>query len=170
MDKILTKVLEISDESYRQERERSNNLLTKSDYIIKYISTAFVFTNAIFALLASNKVIKIGILAVLYILIAVTFCISLYYAVRAQVLRKAKYYPTGNTIIKELESDFEKKPVMPTDITMLNKLINYSSDYIEELQKVNDDRAKLINIAYKSYLVSISLISLSFIAIMIIIA
>lgn len=133
MKELLSKILDISKESYNQEINRSNNLLTKSDYLIKYISATFVFINAIFVFLATNRVLNLFILAGVYLIISEILCWSLFLAVRAQVLKKALYFPTGNTVIDEIKDEWNSDGIENNEITLTNKTINYYSDFVNIL-------------------------------------
>lgn len=170
LNKILDDVLLTTKVSQEQEKVRADNLLTKTDYIIKYISATFVLINAIFVFLAANKIINLFLVSAIYISISIPLCYSLFFAVRAQVLKNVKYFPTGNDEIISLRDFYDKENRMPSEIEMKNRTLNYYSEYIKSLESANNARSNLINTAYKSYLASIFLISLGLITVLIIIA
>ncbi|GAB6156608.1 hypothetical protein JCM17380_53620 [Desulfosporosinus burensis] len=103
LGKMLDKVLEISKVSYEQENDRSKQLLTKSDYLIKYISSITIFVNIFLPLAFANKIISLKILILMYVLISIPLIFSLFYSVRVQILKPGKFFPTGKRVLEEIK-------------------------------------------------------------------
>ena len=170
MENILKKVQIINEESYNQEIKRSTLLLTKSDYVIKYIMSTFVFINALLAFLVTSKIINIWILVVFYLISGCLLCSCLYLAVKVQILLKGEYFPTGETILNDIKKDIQSSGEIPNPIRLDRDLIRYYSTYTTKLEEANNERATILNQSYKFYLASILFIFSMFFIILIVIA
>ena len=166
-DKMFDKVLEIAKVSYDQENDRSKQLLNKSDYLIKYISTITIFVNIFLPLAFTNKVIDLKILIVMYVIISVPLILSLFFSIRAQILKPGKFFPTGKTVLQEIKKN---KNDLNSALKIKNRFILYYSSSTEELQSSNDDRARILKFAYKQYIYSILILVIVVFVIMILIA
>lgn len=164
------KILEITKESYNQEVRRSNSLLTKSDYLVKYITSTFVFINAILVLIMNNKLINPWINVFIYMVSGILLCRSLYLAVRVQILSKGVHFPTGMTLLNDIAKKYndEKKTTTTQDMDM--QIIFYYSRYIEELEVANNMKASILNKAYTWYLRTIIGITIMLFVLLILIA
>lgn len=168
VEKVLERTLDIVKESYNQENNRAKALLTKSDYIIKYITSTFVFVNAMVLILINNKMVNLVILVILYFIVGAMLCFSLYNAVKAQALLDVAYFPTGDTILKDLAKlDNEQENL---SIYLSRDIISYYSQYIEKLEEANNKRAKILKQAYGIYNSSVIVITLLIFIIILIIA
>lgn len=159
---LLNKILDITQESYKQENSRASNLLTKSDYLIKYVTGAFALINVIFVFIAVNKLINLWSIGICYLIIAITMLFCMIYSIRAQILKLGKYFPSGKQILLDIVKKYKEEVVEYNDQKMINETIIYYSEYIEQLEIVNNDRADLINKSYKLFLVSIIEIIVTF--------
>lgn len=167
---MIEKIINITKESYNQELNRSNLLLTKSDYLVKYITSTFVFINALFVFLVSSKLVNTWYLAIMYAISGVLLCRDLYLAVRVQILTKVKFFPTGNTILQDIKSVYEKEKKQITPMKIDIDTVNYYSKFIEELENSNNKKANILNNAYNWYLGTIIFITFIFFVILLIIA
>jgi energy-coupling factor transporter transmembrane protein EcfT len=167
LDKLLEKVLQISKVSYGQEVDRSKQLLAKSDYLIKYLSTIFVFVNIFLPLAFKYNIINLKVLAFIYFAISVPLIFSLFLSIKSQRLRLGMFFPTGKYLLEEMKRNQDK---FNTEIKMKNKSILYYSTSTETLQKTNDERAKNLKAAYTSYFSSIIILAVAIFSIMIIVA
>lgn len=166
-ENMLDKTLEISRISYEQESDRNKQLLNKSDYVIKYISTIIIFVNIFFPILFANKVIKIKILILIYLFISFPLIASLFYSIRSQILKKVEFFPTGDVILKKIKS---KEKNFENDIEIQNRIIIYYSRSTKRLQATNDKKAKLLKTAYRSFIFSIIFLVISILITMMLIA
>lgn len=163
--KIIDEALEMSKTSYNQENERSKQLLNKSDYLIKYISAIFIFVNIFLPLAFSNSIINLVALSIMYFLISAPLIFSLFYAVRAQILKPGDFFPLGEKILLKIKNREYKKL-----FKIRSRHIMYYSKSTEKLQSSNDDRAKLLKKAYWSYIFSVCMLAIIILIIMILIA
>ncbi|WP_288222527.1 hypothetical protein [uncultured Clostridium sp.] len=170
MKDIIEKIKSITQVSYEQEIARSKAILTKSDYLIKYITSTFVFMNAALVFLATSKLVSPWILVIVYMISGVVLCYSLYKALKVQILLKGLFFPTGKTIMKDISKQLNENSERITPLELDRDIILYYSNYTEELENSNNNRAKILNSAYKWYLSSIILITMHFFIILIIIA
>ena len=166
-EKMLDKVLEISKISYDQENDRSKQLLNKSDFLIKYISTISIFVNIFLPLAFTNKIINLTILILMYFIISIPLISSLFYSIRVQILKPGKFFPTGKRILEEIKNNGDS---LNSDIKIKNRFIMYYSSSTEVLQKSNDKRAKILKTAYWQYVTSIIILVVAVLIIMIIVA
>lgn len=170
MEEIFKKVQIINEESYNQEIKRSSLLLTKSDYVIKYIMSTFVFVNALAVFLASTKLINAWILVIFYLISGSLLCYCLFLAIRVQILLKGEYFPTGDTLLNDIIKYIKDPKSHNIEIKLDRDLISYYSKYTCALEKANNERATILNSAYYYYLSSIGFISIMFFIMLIIIA
>lgn len=164
---ILERILKISKTSYEQEVDREKQLLTKSDYLIKYISVIFGFINIFLPLIFKYEVINLYILIIMYVITTIPLIITLYYSIKSQSLKKAVFFPTGKSMLEKLKTEMNN---YCRDDKLINKEILYYSNSTEELQKSNDKRSNILKRAYTNYFVSIMVIALMIFILMIIIA
>lgn len=170
MQEILKKVQIINEESYNQEVKRSSLLLTKSDYVIKYIMSTFVFVNALLVFLTSTKLVNAWLLVLFYLVSGSILCYCLFLAVRVQILLKGEYFPTGETILNDIKKDMNSSGQRFSEIRLDRDLIRYYSEYTSKLEEANNDRARILNSAYYYYLGSIGFIFIMFFIMLVIIA
>lgn len=168
-DEIIAEILDTTIISYKQETERSNLLLTKSDYLVKYITSTFVFLNAISVLMITNNMINKMIIVFMYLIVGVALCMALVKAVSAQILLKGKYFPTAGDILNGIveKGEFDDDKIKKK---LIKDKLGYYTQYTKELESANNERAKKINIAYKIYIGGVVGIVVGIMMIMIIIA
>lgn len=159
---MIERILNITKESYTQELNRSNVLLKKSDYLIKYITSTFVFINALFVFLLNNQLIDTLGLAISYAISGILLCRDLYLAVRVQNLTKVKFFPTGNTILQDIKSNHQKEGKKITPMNLDVDTVNYYSEFTEALENSNNKKAEILNKAYNWYLSTIIIITVIF--------
>lgn len=164
---IFDEILRVTIKSYDQETNRSSLLLTKSDYLIKYITATFVFINAISAFLIANKVISSCVIVIGNIAIGAILCFSLYFAVNVQLFVRGNYFPTGMEIFRAIKNKYNADKIEKTPLDLRMDTIKYYSDYIDNLEKSNNKKAEMLNSAYKVYLIGVVCITLFFFIILI---
>lgn len=167
IEKMLDKVLEISKVSYEQENDRSKQLLNKSDFLIKYISSITIFVNIFLPLAFTNKIINLTVLILIYFVISIPLILSLFFAIRVQILKPVKFFPLGKRVIDEIKNN---RNAWNTTLKIKNRFILYYSSSTEELQVSNDHRAKILKVAYKQYLSGIIILVVAVLIIMILVA
>lgn len=145
---LLKRVLEITKESYKQECDRSGKILTKSDYIIKYVTTILVFINAIMVFMISNMINNKELIIAVYIVNSIILIISLTCAINAQSLLKVNFFPTGKVILSDLNNYSQQNSELYSPTEMLKDEVLYYSNCIESLEEVNKKRAKYLKCAY----------------------
>lgn len=145
---LLQGVLRVAKESYKQELDRSNKLLAKSDYVIKYVTSILVFINAIMVLMMNAVIVdKLWIIGG-YIVNSIILLVSLIYAVRTQNLVQVEFFPLGETLLQDLNSYYEQNNKLYTSQEMLNDEVMYYSESVKKLSEVNDARADFLKKAY----------------------
>ena len=169
-DDMIVEITNVAIESYKQEQNRESILLTKSDYVIKYITATFVFVNAICALLITNEVIPTIIVCVMYFIVGASLCVSLAYSIRAQLLVKGEFFPTGVDVLNGMQEEYKKNGTEKSVCDLKMDTIKYYDNYTKTLQKANDDKAKKLKIAYRIYLNSVICIMVIFFVLCVIIA
>lgn len=91
-DEVVDQLLEIAKISSEQERDRTQNLLVKSDYLVKYITATFVFLNAIYVFLLKLDVVKPIWIVLLYVVPGILLCVAMWNAIKAQELVDVKFF------------------------------------------------------------------------------
>lgn len=165
--KILDEVLDISKVSYDQENDRSRQLLTKSDYLIKYIFAITIFVNIFLPLAFANKIINLTALILMYVFISIPLILSLFFSIRVQILKPGKFFPVGKRVLEEIKNSGD---ALNSDLKIKNRFILYYSSSTNELQESNDTRAKILKTAYKQYILSIVILVSIILVIMILVA
>lgn len=163
-------ILSISKESAAQEERRSEVILKKSDFLMKYISAIFVIINAVCIFAITHTSIKPIFVFVYYIATGLCLLISMFFTINAQTLVQAKFFPTGQDILKTIQHN-SKDPSNPTYTFQKSKVdaIKYYGKYTDSLQKTNDKRAKSLKRAYSCFFVGIFCVTIgSFIMIVLI--
>ncbi len=167
LETALDKILEVSKTSYDQESERNKQLLTKSDYLIKYISAIFIFINIFLPLAFQNKIVNLKVLVFMYIFVCIPVLICLFFCIRAQVLRSCSFFPTGKETILEMKKNSQD---FNSEIKIKNKHISYFSSSTKSLEESNNTRSELLKKAYWAYFSSIGAVFFIIFIIMILIA
>jgi hypothetical protein len=167
---MLIEITKVAQESYKQEKDRASLLLTKSDYIIKYVTATFVFINALCALLIANKVVPLTLVCILYLIVGILLCISLSLSIKAQLLVKGEYFPTGVDILSEMKQNYDKNGHEKSLVDLKFDTLKYLDKYTKALEAANNDKAKTLNKAYRAYLSGIISITIIFFILCVIIA
>lgn len=167
---IITEILSCAVESSKQEMSRSNILLAKSDYLMKYISAAFVIVNAICAFAISREFIPAAIVCVYYLLTGLLLLISMVITIQVQTLLKVEYFPTGTQILEGMAEKWESDKEVYSILNLQIDNIKYYSQYTESLKEANDDRAKKLKQAYKCFMYATVGMAIGFLVFLILIA
>lgn len=159
MDKILKledEILTVSKTSAAQEENRSEILLKKSDYLMKYISATFVIINALCVFAVTQTSISSCFIFIYYIVTGISLLLSTFFTINAQTLVESKFFPTGQDVLKSIQHNSNKPYTLSKSKT---DTIKYYSKYTEALKNSNDKRAKSIKRAYRYYFVGIFFIT-----------
>lgn len=167
---IIAEILSCAVESSKQEMSRSNILLAKSDYLMKYISATFVIVNAVCAFAISREFIPAAIVCVYYLLIGILLLISMVITIQVQTLLKVEYFPTGTQILEGMAERWESDKEVYSILNLQVDNIKYYSQYTESLKEANDDRAKKLKQAYKCFVYATVGVAIGFLIFLILIA
>lgn len=168
-EQMINEIMKISVESYKQEKDRAALLLTKSDYLNKYITATFVFVNAFCAFLLTNSAVSKIAICIVYPLIGMFLCISLFLSTKAQVLLKGKFFPTGMDIWEGMKKEAEQG-TEKNELSLRLDSIIYYNEYTKALEEANNSKAKILNWAYKTYLFGTIGLTIGFFIICLIVA
>lgn len=150
-EQIVDEILKCSEESSKQEFERSQILLKKSDYLMKYISASFVIANAVSGFAVARNFVPDGIVCIYYLIVGILLLIGMTSAIKAQTLLEVNFFPTGMQILEGMV----KKKVDEDKVYSLQDIkidsIKYYSKYTDSLKTANDERAKIIKQGYRSF-------------------
>lgn len=166
---ILDEILKVAIESSNQEKERSQILLTKSDYLMKYIAAMFVFVNAVCVFIMSNSNVSAWIVCIYYFLVGMSFLFSVCFTIKAQTLLKCVFFPTGQDIFSNMLLKYNEGNTLTSQDLRIDT-IKYYSNYTKSLQVANDNRAKLIDKGYNAFFIGTIVITGGLFLIMVIIA
>lgn len=149
-------ILSISKESAAQEERRSEVILKKSDFLMKYISAIFVIINAVCIFAVTHTSIKPFFVFAYYIVTGLCLLISTLFTVNAQTLVQANFFPTGQVILKKIQQDFKdsSKPQYTFQKSKVDA-IKFYSKYTDSLQETNDKRAKSLKKAYGCFFLGV---------------
>ena len=144
-------ILETARISSEQEYQRSQLLLTKSHYLVTYVTGTFVFLNAFCLFLLKLKTAPGFMVLALYAVPSIALCGALWQAVSAQSLVRVEYFPTGQEIIQGI-IDKNKKNITVTALDHLGDRIIFYSKYTDSLKEANDKRAGILKSVYRLFI------------------
>lgn len=171
MDKdMMDDILAIAKESYNQECNRNNNLLTKSDYLMKYIAATFMFINAVCVFLVTNKLLPPVIICIYYLLVSIVLMMATWWAICAQNLQKLEFFPTGETVLDDIKKKYEDCKEEKTSLDIRIDLIKYYGKYVEAAIITNNRRACFLEKSYYAIMVGLVCITLGFFIFLILLA
>lgn len=169
-DEVVDQLLEIAKISSEQERDRAQNLLVKSDYLVKYITATFVFLNAICAFLLKLELTKPIWVVLLYVIPGILLCLAMWKAIKAQELVDVKFFPTGSDVIKGMVDRWNQTQEETSAKSLKLDKISYYREYTDSLKKANDAKAKVLQSVYHLFAIDLWIILVGIAGITILVA
>lgn len=169
-DQVVDQLLEIAKISSEQERDRTQNLLVKSDYLVKYITATFVFLNAIYVFLLKLDVVKPIWIVLLYVVPGILLCVAMWKAIKAQELVDVKFFPTGSDVIQGMVNRWKKTQEETSAQSLKLDKISYYREYTDSLKTANDAKAMVLQSVYHLFAIDLWIILIGIAGITILVA
>jgi hypothetical protein len=115
-------------------------------------------------------VVPLTLVCILYLIVGILLCISLSLSIKAQLLVKGEYFPTGVDILSEMKQNYDKNGHEKSLVDLKFDTLKYLDKYTKALEAANNDKAKTLNKAYRAYLSGIISITIIFFILCVIIA
>lgn len=106
----------------------------------------------------------------MYLIVGISLCISLSLSIKAQLLVKGTFFPTGIDILVAMEKEYKTSELKKSLSDLKFDTIKYYDQYTKSLEDANNNKAKTLNKAYRTYLFSVFCITLFFFLLCVIIA